>query len=88
MMALKPVELQNLCKYMGHTQDVHLNTYRTTMDIIENTQITKFMLIVDQGLIGKYRDKCLADIPLEGNYYTKTYQQANLGISTIMTLCI
>lgn len=51
---------------MGHTLDVHHIHYRSTLDIIERIDITKILLLMDYGQIGKFKGKKLEEIKLEG----------------------
>lgn len=61
--------------HMGHTLDIHHFHYRSTMDIIERIDITKLLLMMDSGHIGRFKNKKLEDIQfegiLQGFFYTK-----------------
>ena len=56
-----------MCKHLAHTAEVHENYYTQMSSSIERVEIAKVMLLQDRNLIGKYRNKNLADIDLQGN---------------------
>ena len=47
--------------------DVHRVHYRQTSDMIERVDVAKILLILDLGLVSKYRGRKLDDIQLNGN---------------------
>lgn len=51
---------------MGHTLDVHDIQYKCTSDIIERAEISKLLLMIDYGQIGRFKGKKLEEIQLEG----------------------
>jgi hypothetical protein len=42
--------------------------FRCTSEALEKTQIAKLLLLQDNAMVGKFRDKRLQDIQLSGNY--------------------
>ena len=64
---ISPQQQQWVVDHMGHTLDIHHIHYRSTMDIIERIDITKLLLMMDSGQIGRFKNKKLEDIQLEGN---------------------
>lgn len=44
---------------MGHSLDVHHIHYRPTLDVIERIDITKILLMMDYGQVGKFKGKKL-----------------------------
>ena len=44
---LKSNEMAWLCRHLGHTENVHMQNNRATMDLVERVHVTKIMLIQD-----------------------------------------
>ncbi|KAJ8035278.1 hypothetical protein HOLleu_22449 [Holothuria leucospilota] len=62
---ITPQQQRWIVDHVGHTFDVHHIRYRSTMDIILRLDITKLLLVMDSGNIGKFKNKKLEDIQLE-----------------------
>lgn len=87
-------QLDWLTDHLGHLTKVHKEHYRQMSGFIERVHITKMMLIQDQGLIGEYAGKRLADIDLTGNFYfdnvlhQSVFQYNKYHASHLFPVCI
>ncbi|XP_071810895.1 uncharacterized protein [Apostichopus japonicus] len=62
---ISPQQQQWVVDHMGHTLDVHHIHYRSTLDVIERIDITKILLMMDCGQIGRFKGKKIEEIKLE-----------------------
>lgn len=63
-------ELQWVVKHLGHTLNVHQTYYRVTSDVVEKAKLSKLLILADEGKVGQFVGKRLADVSYEGiNYF-------------------
>jgi len=62
VMNLTPTELQQMCRYLGHTTKVHLTHYRTMSPYIERVTLGKVLLMQDMNIQNKFVGKALEEI--------------------------
>ena len=49
LLNLSQIELEQLCHFMGHRYDVHMNFYRLPSDIIQIAKVGKILLAAEEG---------------------------------------
>lgn len=65
-MDISPQEQKWIVDHLGHTLDVHNIHYKAVSDVIERVDIAKLLLILDNGLMAKYKGCRIQDIELSG----------------------
>lgn len=63
---ISPQQQRWVVDHMGHTLDVHNIHYKSTLDVIERVDISKLLLMMDLGQIGRFKGKRLDEIQFEG----------------------
>lgn len=62
-------ELKWLANHMGHEVNVHEAVYRIHDSTIELAKISRLLMAVDHGVIGKFAGKRMQDINLNGKCF-------------------
>ncbi|PIK32850.1 hypothetical protein BSL78_30338 [Apostichopus japonicus] len=62
---ISPQQQRWVVDHMGHTLDVHNIHYKSTLDVIERVDISKLLLMMDLGQIGRFKGKRLDEIQFE-----------------------
>ena len=57
ILVLNGDELGHLSNHLGHSEAVHKTFYRQQESVIEKTQITKMLELINTGTIAKYKGK-------------------------------
>ncbi|XP_064653244.1 uncharacterized protein LOC135503570 [Lineus longissimus] len=65
VLGLKEGELEWLSNHMGHTADIHRQSYRLHESTIEMAKVSKILLAIDSGNVGRFQGKSLSDIDLD-----------------------
>ncbi|KAF5287817.1 hypothetical protein FQA39_LY15678 [Lamprigera yunnana] len=55
-------ELEQLATFMGHTINVHKNSYRLPDDVYQTAKITKLLLLMGKGTAAEYKGRSLEEI--------------------------
>lgn len=66
---LSEMEVEQLATFMGHTTNVHKNSYRLPDEIYQTTKISKLLLLMERGGTKTFKGKSLdeIDVNLEEN---------------------
>ncbi|CAH0550878.1 unnamed protein product [Brassicogethes aeneus] len=64
LFSLNETEVDQLATFMGHTLGVHKNSYRLPDDVHQTAKISKLLLLLEGGNLGKYKGKTLDQIDL------------------------
>ncbi|XP_076593889.1 uncharacterized protein LOC143324953 [Chaetodon auriga] len=64
---LKNTELDQLADFLGHNIDVHRKHYRLPEGTLQLAKISKVLLALEQGKLGKYKGKSLDEIHIDPN---------------------
>ncbi|CAJ1081564.1 uncharacterized protein LOC121640143 isoform X3 [Xyrichtys novacula] len=64
---LKTTELDQLADFLGHNIDVHRKHYRLPEGNLQLAKISKVLLALEQGQLGKYKGKSLDEINIDVN---------------------
>ncbi|XP_065818677.1 uncharacterized protein [Labrus bergylta] len=64
---LKNTELDQLADFLGHNIDVHRKHYRLPEGTLQLAKISKVLLALEQGQLGKYKGKSLDEIHIDPN---------------------
>ncbi|XP_034538605.1 uncharacterized protein LOC117812108 isoform X3 [Notolabrus celidotus] len=64
---LKNTELDQLADFLGHNIDVHRKHYRLPEGTLQLAKISKVLLALEQGRLGKYKGKSLDEIHIDPN---------------------
>ncbi|KAI3354594.1 hypothetical protein L3Q82_019100, partial [Scortum barcoo] len=62
---LKTTELDQLADFLGHNIDVHRKHYRLPEGTLQLAKISKVLLALEQGQLGKYKGKSLDEIHID-----------------------
>lgn len=67
---MKEFELEWLSNHLGHSVTVHRNFYRLRESAVELAKMSKLLITVESGNVGKYAGKNLEEITLSGEDIT------------------
>lgn len=67
---MKEHELKYVTQHLGHTVKVHESHYRALSGSIERIEVGKLMMIAENNLTHRFREKELKDIQFEGKSST------------------
>ncbi|XP_030765271.1 uncharacterized protein LOC115889423 [Sitophilus oryzae] len=62
-------EIEQMAKFMGHTEKTHLEFYRLPEDVYQTAKVAKVLLLMNAGKGVQFKGKKLADIELTENEY-------------------
>ncbi|XP_064628140.1 uncharacterized protein LOC135487883 [Lineus longissimus] len=65
ILGLKPGELEWLGNHLGHTVEVHKDSYRLHESTIEMAKVSKVLLAIENGTAGNFQGKSLNDIHID-----------------------
>ena len=68
VLGLKSGELEWLGNHLGHTVDIHKESYRLHENAIEMVKVSKILLAIECGITGNLKGKTLDEIQLDGKY--------------------
>lgn len=60
-------DLEQLAKFMGHTLNIHCNTYRLSDNLYQTAKVSKLLLLASEGGIEQYKGMNLNDINMDLN---------------------
>ncbi|XP_023310218.1 uncharacterized protein LOC111691497 [Anoplophora glabripennis] len=60
-------DLEQLAKFMGHTLNIHCNTYRLSDNLYQTAKVSKLLLLASEGGIEQYKGMNLDDINMDLN---------------------
>lgn len=66
VMNLKEGEMEWLGSHLGHTVNIHKEAYRLHDSVLEMAKVSKLLLAVDSGTVGRLQGKTLDDITIDG----------------------
>ncbi|KAJ8932511.1 hypothetical protein NQ314_014603 [Rhamnusium bicolor] len=65
LFSLSDNEIEQLATFMGHTPDVHRNSYRLPDDVYQTAKISKLLTIMEKGGVNEYRGKTLDEVNID-----------------------
>ncbi|KAF2895858.1 hypothetical protein ILUMI_10321 [Ignelater luminosus] len=58
-------EVEQLASFMGHTMNVHKNSYRLPDDVYQTAKISKLLLLMESGSAGDFKGQALDEIEID-----------------------
>lgn len=59
--------MEQLVAFMGHTLGVHKGSYRLPDDIYQTAQISKLLILTENGQAGQFKGKEVDDVEIDWN---------------------
>lgn len=57
-------DIEQLSSFMGHTVNVHKNSYRLSDDVFQTAKISKLLVLMESGQAGNFKGQVLDDIEI------------------------
>ncbi|XP_074026783.1 uncharacterized protein [Leptinotarsa decemlineata] len=65
--SIKDDEMEQFATFMGHTKKTHESYYRLPQDLYQTAKVSKLLIAINSGQVGKYKGKSLDEITLSDN---------------------
>ena len=66
-------ELRMVADHLGHNIDIHTDVYHLQSSLLEKTKVAKVLIAMENGAIGKYKGKSIAEMDTEGRSFVYVF---------------
>ncbi|CAH0558836.1 unnamed protein product [Brassicogethes aeneus] len=67
LMCFEKTEMEQIAKFMGHTEKTHTEFYRLTEDVFQTAKVAKVLLLLNAGKGTEFKGKSLSEIQVDGD---------------------